>query len=171
MKQVRRAVVGFLAVGILTMGCQKKETPPPQPQASPQAAPQPAMPTDIPPISGVAPIVIPETLKGKWKAVKFLVEDKKSNQSQEYVVSLGGELEIPSSSLVLKAEAFLPDLKIEGTTFTTASGELKNPAVHVRIMDNGKEVFNGWLFQLFPAVHPFQHERYNITLRDSVAAS
>ncbi|MBI3811305.1 MAG: DUF2155 domain-containing protein [Nitrospirae bacterium] len=171
MKRVRGTVVGFLAVAILIMGCQKKESPPPPPQAAPQAAPQPAMPADIPPISGAAPMVIPETLKGKWKAVKFLVEDKKSNQSQEYVVNLGEELAVPSSSLVVKAEAFLPDLKIEGTTFTTASGELKNPAVHVRILDNGREVFNGWLFQLFPAIHPFQHERYNITLRDSVAAS
>jgi hypothetical protein len=171
MKHARKMVVGFLAVMVLMMGCQKKEPPPPQPQALPQAAPQPAMPTDIPPISGSAPTVIPEFLKGKWTAVKFLVEDKKSNQSQEYVVNLGAELAIPSSTLVVKAEAFLPDLKIEGATFTTASGELKNPAVHVRILDNGKEVFNGWLFQLFPAVHPFQHERYTITLRDSVAAS
>ncbi|HEY5594169.1 MAG TPA: DUF2155 domain-containing protein [Nitrospiria bacterium] len=171
MKQVRRTVVGFLAVMILMVGCQNKETPPPQPQASPQSAPQPAMPMDIPPISGAAPTVIPESLRGKWTAVKLLVEDKKANQSQEYVVNLGGELAIPSSSLVVKAEEFLPDLKIEGATFTTASGELNNPAVHVRILDNGKEVFNGWLFQLFPAVHPFQHERYTITLRDSVAAS
>ncbi len=167
MKQVRRIVVGFLAVGILIMGCQNKETPPPQPPAAPQLA----MPMDIPPISGAAPTVIPESLKGKWTAVRFLVEDKKANQSQEYVVNLGGELAIPFSTLVVKAGAFLPDLKIEGATFTTASGELNNPAVHVKILDNGKEVFNGWLFQLFPAVHPFQHERYNIILRDSVAAS
>jgi len=171
MKQVRRTVVGFMAVVILMAGCQSKEAPPPQPPASPQSAPQPAMPTDIPPISGAAPTVIPESLRGKWTAVKLRVEDKKASQSQEYVVNLGGELAIPSSSLVVKAEEFLPDLKIEGATFTTASGELNNPAVHVRILDNGKEVFNGWLFQLFPAVHPFQHERYTITLRDSVAAS
>ncbi|MBI3611557.1 MAG: DUF2155 domain-containing protein [Nitrospirae bacterium] len=171
MKKVRKTVVGFLAVMILIAGCQKKETAPPQPKASPRVAPQQTLPTDVPPISGAAPTVIPESLKGKWTAVKLLVEDKKSNQSKEYLVNLGGELTIPSSSLVVQAEEFLPDLKIEGMKFTTASGELKNPAVHVRILDNGKEVFNGWLFQLFPAVHPFQHERYAITLRDSVAAS
>ena len=171
MKQVPGVVVGCLAVVILMAGCQNKESPPPQPQASPPSAPQPAMPTDIPPISGAAPTVIPESLRGKWTAVKLRVEDKKAGQSQEYVVNLGGELVIPSSSLVVRVEEFLPDLIIEGTTFTTASGELKNPAVHVRILDNGKEVFNGWLFQLFPAVHPFQHERYTIILRDSVAAS
>jgi len=129
------------------------------------------MPTDIPPISGTAPTVIPDSLKGKWRAVKLLVEDKKTTQSKEYVVNLGEELTIPSSTLVVKVEEFLPDLKIEETKFTTASNQLKNPAVHVKIMDNGKEIFNGWLFQLFPAVHPFQHEQYSITLRDSVAAS
>lgn len=129
------------------------------------------MPTEVPPISGTAPTVIPESIKGKWTAVRLLVEDKKANQSQEYVVKIGDELAIPSSSLVVQVSEFLPDLKIEETKFTTASSELKNPAVHVKILDNGKEIFNGWLFQLFPAVHPFQNERYNITLHDSVAAS
>jgi hypothetical protein len=171
MKQIRRTAVGFLAVVVIIGGCQKKETAPPQPQAAPPAVSRQALPTDVPPISGAAPTVIPEALKGKWTAVKLQVEDKKANQSQEYVVKLGGELAIPSSTLVVQAEEFLPDLKIEGSSFTTASNELKNPAVHVRILDDGKEVFNGWLFQLFPAVHPFQHERYSITLRDSVAAS
>jgi hypothetical protein len=171
MRRVRKTAVGFLAVVILIMGCQKKETPPPQPQAAPQTSPQSVLPADVPPISGSAPVVIPESLKGKWTAVRILVEDKKSNQSQEYVVKLGGELAIPSSSLLVKTAEFLPDLKIDGSTFTTASNEMKNPAVHVQILDNGREVFNGWLFQLFPAVHPFQHERYTITLRDSVAAS
>jgi hypothetical protein len=171
MKQVSRAVVGVLAIMILILGCQKKEPAPPRPQVAPQRPLQQAMPTEVPPISGTAPTVIPESLKGKWTAVRLLVEDKKANQSQEYVVNIGGELAIPSSSLVVQVAEFLPDLKIEETKFTTASSELKNPAVHVKILDNGKEVFNGWLFQLFPAVHPFQHERYNITLRDSVAAS
>ena len=171
MKHIGRSVVGLSAVVILIMGCETKEVPPAQSPAAPQAAPQPALPSDIPPISGTAPTVIPESLKGKWTAVKLLVEDKQANQSQEYVVNLGGELAIPASSLVVKTEEFLPDLKIEGAKFTTASGELNNPAVHVRILDNGREVFNGWLFQLFPAVHPFQHERFGIILRDSVAAS
>ena len=170
-----KQVLGFAVVvwvGIIFMvGCQKKETVPPQPKTTPPAISRQAFPTDVPPISGAAPTVIPEALKRKWTAVKLQVEDKKANQSQEYTVKLGGELAIPSSSLVVQAEEFLPDLKIEGSSFTTASNELKNPAVHVRILDDGKEVFNGWLFQLFPAVHPFQHERYGITLRDSVAAS
>jgi len=170
MIQARRSVVGLLMTVILMAGCQKKGTLPPQPQASPSAPPQQTMPADVPPISGAAPAVIPESLKGKWTAVKLMVEDKKENRSEEYVVKLGGKLAIPSSSLVVQAEEFLPDLTIDGATFTTASSELKNPAVHVRILDNGKEIFNGWLFQLFPAVHPFQHERYSITLRDSVAA-
>ncbi|MBI3597694.1 MAG: DUF2155 domain-containing protein [Nitrospirae bacterium] len=171
MKLVLRSVVGLLIAVILMAGCQKQGTAPPQSQALPQAAPRQALPTDVPPILGAAPAVIPEALKGKWTAVKLQVEDKKANRLEEYVVKLGGELAIPSSTLVVQAEEFLPDLKIEGSSFTTASNELKNPAVHVRILDDGKEVFNGWLFQLFPSVHPFQHERYGITLRDSVAAS
>jgi len=166
-----KVVLACLSVFVMVIGCQQKEANSPMPQAAPPTAPRQAMPTDIPPISGTAPTVIPDSLKGKWRAVKLLVEDKKTTQSKEYVVNLGEELTIPSSTLVVKVEEFLPDLKIEETKFTTASNQLKNPAVHVKIMDNGKEIFNGWLFQLFPAVHPFQHEQYSITLRDSVAAS
>jgi hypothetical protein len=171
MRSFQKGTLACLSVFVLVVGCQKNESNPPVPQAAPPAAPRQAMPTDIPPISGTAPTVIPDSVKGKWRAVKLLVEDKKTTQSKEYVVDLGAELTIPSSTLVVKVEEFLPDLKIEETKFTTASNELKNPAVHVKILDNGKEIFNGWLFQLFPAVHPFQHEQFSITLRDSVAAS
>jgi len=171
MHLIRKVAAGCLAGAFLFLGCQKKDDNPPPPQAAPPLASRQALPTDVPPIAGSSPTVIPDSLKGKWKAVKLLVEDKKTNQSKEYVVNLGDDLSIPSSTLVVKVEEFLPDLKIEETKFTTASGELKNPAVHVKILDNGKEIFNGWLFQLFPAVHPFQHDVYSITLRDSVAAS
>lgn len=171
MKKGLISVVGLWVGLLLFGGCQKEDTVPPTPPSAPPPVSRQSLPTDVPPISSTSPTVIPDTIKGKWTAVKLQVEDKKENQSKEYIVKLGGELAIPSSTLVVQAVEFLPDLKIEGSTFTTASNELKNPAVHVRILDNGKEVFNGWLFQLFPAVHPFQHERYSITLRDSVASS
>jgi hypothetical protein len=133
-------------------------------------APQ-ELPAQIPPVSGKAVTVVPDAVKGKWIAIKLRVEDKKVNSSQEYTIDIGGEFPIPDSGLVVKVNEFLPDLKIEGNTFTSASAELLNPSVHVQVLEDGKEVFNGWLFQLFPAVHPFQHERFSIVLREAVSAS
>ena len=124
---------------------------------------------DIPSLSN-AVTQIPDNVKGKWKAVKLLVEDRQEKSLHEYVVPLGSSWTLPGSSLQVQVDEFLPDLIIQGTVFTSATGELKNPAVYVQISDGGKELFRGWLFSLFPMMHPFQHERYGITLKDAVAA-
>jgi len=167
MDWMKPVAVGLLAFTLI--GCQEKGSP--QPQSMPMVAPQQELPAQVPPISGKATTVVPDAVKGQWKAVKLRVEDKKANSSEEYTVDIGGELALPDSHLVIKINEFLPDLKIENNTFTSASAELLNPSVHVQVLEDRKEVFNGWLFQLFPAVHPFQHERFSIVLREAVSAS
>lgn len=128
------------------------------------------LPSQTPPISGSAPVVIPEDVRGRWVAVRLLVEDKEGESQKEYVVKIGVEFPLPDSNLILKVDNFLPDLKIKDNTFTSASNELLNPSAHLVVMEDGREIFNGWLFQLFPTVHPFNHDRYRITLKDSVSA-
>jgi hypothetical protein len=89
--------------------------------------------------------------------------------SREYVVNLREQLVIPNSKLLIKVNEFLPDLKIEGSTFTSDTNELKNPAVHVSIFEDGKLIFNGWLFSMFPTIHPFQHNQYRVLLKEALA--
>ena len=36
------------------------------------------------------------------------------------------------------------------------------------VLENGNEVFAGWIFQNFPDVHPFTHERYALKLEGGV---
>jgi hypothetical protein len=160
------ALLAFLAVD-----CSKKESPPTEAETIPFTSPSQMPGAETPAISGSAPVVMSDSLKGKWKAVKLMVEDKQANASKDYKVKLGSELVIPDSNLVIKVLDFLPDLKIEGNTFTTASDELLNPSVHIKVLEDGQEVFDGWLFQLFPSVHPFRHDRFNILLREPIPAS
>ncbi len=136
------------------------------------ASPQPAMPGGPPPGSlAGAKIVVPDSVKGKWKGVVFLVEDKKESTFTEYTVNLGRNWKVPGTDLSVAVGEFLPDLVIqENSFFTSVSGELKNPAIYVRVREGKKEIFKGWLFSLFPTIHPFQHERYAITLKDAVKA-
>ncbi|MFQ5598736.1 MAG: DUF2155 domain-containing protein [Nitrospiria bacterium] len=152
--------------------------PPPMAAANPsaQAVDEPMPPPlrdgahdDIPDLSD-ARVVIPEGVKGKWKSVTLMLEDKISHEITEHTVDLGQEWSIPDSNLKVKVGTFLPDLIIQGKVFTSVSNELKNPAIHVRIVENGAELFEGWLFSLFPTMHSFQHERFSITLKD-VSAS
>jgi len=173
MKSSRRlnrfiGTVGKWVLVLSIISCSQKKEPKLTQLSPPSAGPYQES-VDVPNLS-TATTVTPERLKGKWKAVKLLLEDRKEKSLREYVVPLGATWTVPGSSITVQVEEFLPDLIIQGTVFTSATDELKNPAVHVRILENGKEVFKGWLFSLFPMMHPFQHERFGVTLKDAVAS-
>lgn len=161
----------MIILAVLSAACAEKkepktaEAPAPLPPTMKQAEES----TDIPSLSN-AVTMVPERIKGKWRSVRFLVEDKKERSLKEFVVGIGTTWKVPDSALEVKVGDFLPDLIIQGKIFTTATDELKNPAIHVTVSEGGKELFNGWLFSLFPTMHPFQHERFGITLKDVVVA-
>jgi hypothetical protein len=115
-------------------------------------------------------VVIPASVKGKWKAVKIAVTDKLSGKETVYTVEIGNAVTIPGSGLTVKVDTFLPHFVMEGTTLTSQSNEPKNPAAQIRIMEDGKEIFKGWLFSLYPTTHTFQHTRYGFTLVDFIPA-
>ena len=160
-----RVVLMMVAIAAMTIslvpGCKKKEEKKAESVASA-------------PAQGGAKkesvIVVPDNVKGKWKAVKIAVTDKSVNKESVYTVALGADFSIPDSSLVIRVENFLPHFTMDGTTLTSQSNEPKNPAVQVKIMDGGKEVFKGWLFSLYPTTHAFNHPKYGFTLVDFVPA-
>jgi hypothetical protein len=148
-------------VALAVVACSRKEEQKPATTAAPegQVAKKEAV------------VVVPASVKGKWKAVKIAVTDKNTNKVAEYTVAIGATFAIPNSSLSMKVENFLPHFMMDGTTLTSQSNEPKNPAAQVRIMDGGKEVFKGWLFTLYPTTHAFQHPRYGFALVDFIPAS
>jgi hypothetical protein len=116
-------------------------------------------------------VSVPDSVKGKWKAVKIAVTDKGTNKETVYTVALGTDFTIPNSNLTIKVENFLPHFTMDGTTLTSQSNEPKNPAAQVRIVEGGKEVYKGWLFSLYPTTHAFNHPKYGFTLVDFIPAS
>jgi hypothetical protein len=173
--------VGVIVMTVMAVGCKKSEPsygPPPTPAQADQYGGTPGSapgnttvttaPADIPKIEGGGVTVVPDAVKGKWKAVVLVVEDKTQKQNKEYTVELGKTLQIPNSNLVIEVLEFLPDMKIENSTFTSVSNEPSNPAAHVIVRENGKEIFKGWLFSLFPTIHPFQHAQIGVTLKEGV---
>jgi hypothetical protein len=113
-------------------------------------------------------IIIPPGVADKWKAVKIAVIDKSNVTQKHYTIPIGGRLAIPSTTLVVEVEKFLPAFTMEGSVMTSSSNELKNPGVKVRITENGSVIFSGWLFSLFPKTHAFMHPKYGFTLVDVV---
>lgn len=151
-------LVATLIVSSLTMyGCKKKQ---PQQEMAPQQGQQMGMPQKIETI-----LIVPDEVKKKWKAIKLNVTDKNTNKSQLVTAEIGKETTIPGSNLKVFVEAFLPAFKMDGGQITSTSpDQTTNPAAKVIVTENGQEVFKGWLFELYPTVHPFNHPKYTMSL-------
>ncbi len=164
--------------------CAKKEEPAPPPpssqmmpgqmgQQNPQQNPmmQDQGHVDIQmPKADEMKIIVADNIKTKWKGVRLTVTDKESNAIKEYTIALHSKFSIPNSKIEVQTGDFLPDLKIDGNVYATATNDLLNPAVQVYVTDNGKEVFKGWLFQKFPNIHPFKHQKFGITLKEPLVS-
>jgi len=138
-------------------GCNEKTNP-----ASAPSKPQPVKKPSV--------ILVPDSVKGKWKAVKIAVTDKNTSRQRVYTIAIGGEFKLPDSDITLKVENFLPHFVMEGTTLTSQSNELNNPATQLSIREGEQVIFKGWLFSLYPTTHAFQHPQYGFTLVDSIPA-
>ena len=149
-------VLSVVAMGAAA-GCNEKEVKQP-------AVPQPKL------AKMASVVVVPDSVKGKWKAVKIAVADKNAKRQQVYTVQIGTEFKLPDSRITLKVENFLPHFVMDGTTLTSASNQLNNPAAQLVIREEGREIYKGWLFTLYPTTHPFQHQQYGFTLVDHIAA-
>jgi hypothetical protein len=163
---MRKKIFAVLAGAVLTFtfaACKDKaESPiPPHPAGGPPSGM--VMPV------GETQVIVPESIQGKWSAVTLVIDDKTTNESSEVVVNIGEEYTIPDSSLKISVGDFLPDFKMDGSIITSMTNDLNNPAVNVTVFEGDTEVFSGWLYSKFPAIHPFQHEKYGLTLKDAVA--
>jgi hypothetical protein len=116
-------------------------------------------------------IVVPDSVQGKWKAVRIAVTDKVANVESIYTIALGSQLTIPNTNLAIKVENFLPHFTMSGAVMTSQSNEPINPAARVRVYEDGKEIFKGWLFSLYPTTHAIQHPKYGFTLVGFIPAS
>jgi hypothetical protein len=160
-KRLLKNLMSLILIGVFLAGCAKQEEKKPEGQTAKTA---PAARKEM-------FVVVPGSVKGKWKAVKIAVTDKSTNKENVYTVAIGSGFTIPGTRLEVKVDNFLPQFTMDGTTLTSQSNELKNPAAQIRILDGGNEIFKGWLFSLYPTTHAFQHPKYGFALVDFIPAS
>ncbi|HTF99914.1 MAG TPA: hypothetical protein VK654_04930 [Nitrospirota bacterium] len=170
-KSLAVLVIALLAVSFAA--CKKNEQ-----QAQPQLpAGHPPMQGGMPPAGMGAPsgpkvertVVVSKEIAAKWKAVRLSVENRASKTTKEYQVAVGSELPIPDTKMTVKVLAFLPDFKMTDKEFYSATDKPNQPAAQVTVSENGKEIWNNWLFSMQPTIHPFQHENIGIILLGGVA--
>ena len=167
MKKFTLLVAVLMMVAFAGTGCKKKEPPPPMP---PQGAPgMPGAPhgeAGAPPVE--KKIVVPDAVKGAWKAVKVEVEFKEKKSKKAFTIPLNSEFKVPDSDLTVKVGNFLPHFTMAADQITSGSNNPENPAAQVEVFQAGKEIFHGWLFSLHPTVHPFAHDKYGLVLLEGV---
>ncbi len=116
-------------------------------------------------------IIVPKSVAGKWKAVKILVRDKLDEERNHMqTVDLGATFQLGNSGITVSAGEFFPNFVLGQAHYTSMDNELGNPAIHLVITDNGKEIYNGWTFAKYPGLYAFEHERYSLQLMDFVPA-
>jgi len=113
-------------------------------------------------------ILVPEDVQKSWSGVKLQVMDKKDKKVSDVEIALGSQYKIPETNINITASQFLPDFRIDSIAITSSSNKPINPAVKVTITDGSAELFNGWLFSRFPNAHPFNHDRYALSLVSGV---
>jgi hypothetical protein len=168
--------------------CAKKEEPPPPPPpaasaSGPAAAPSlppsheaSGAPAGLPPgtdqpVMPAVPrqVVVPDDVQKTWKGVVLQVTDKSTNKSQDLKIDIGKTAKV--GNLEITVEHFLPDFNMSGGSITSKSNETQNPAARLVIKKDGKEVYSGWRFSLYPQAHPMNLEKYDILLKDFVKKS
>lgn len=174
MKRLALFVSMLLIVGLAGAGCQKKEPPPTPPPAPGQGMPpgsempgQPGAPHGSMAGAPEKKITVPDAVRGSWKAVKLEVEYKEKKSKKAFSIPLNSDFKVPDSDMTLKVGDFLPHFTMTADSITSGSNNLENPAVRIEVMQGGKSVFKGWLFSKYPAVHPFQSDKYGLALLEA----
>ncbi len=169
MMQKVLAVFVVVVLAVSVGACKKKEEKPQMPAGHPgmEGGMPPAGTPQMPKVE--RQVIVSKDVTEAWKAVKLSIEDKSAKTTKEYSVNIGSELTIPNTKMTVKVVAFLPDFKMTDKEFKSASNKPNMPAALVVVNENGKEIWNNWLFALQPNIHPFQHENVGIILLGGVA--
>ena len=166
-----------LLVAVLTMvalagaGCKKKQPPPPP--MPPQGAPgQPAHARRSARRAWGAPGREEDRRPRRRQGGVESRQDRSGIQGRRskktFTVPLNSEFKVPDTDLTLKVGNFLPHFTMAADQITSSSNNLENPAAQIEVFEGGKEIFHGWLFSKYPAVHPLTHEKYGVALLEGV---
>lgn len=114
-------------------------------------------------------VVVPQETEGKWKAVKFLIKNKKDEARNEMkTVTLGSSFQLEDSGIKVTVGPFLPNFVMSQTAYTSNGNELTNPAVQLVVEQNGKTLYTGWAFAKYPTMYAFEHEDFALQLMDYI---
>ena len=172
---MRRVLITTLVTAVALAGCGRgdgeggtAETAAPAPPTEARQGMEgmaPHAPMEVP-----TEVTLDEAVRAAWRGVRVKVVDLQSGESATHDLALGEAVPLGDTGLVATALVFVPDFVMDDRGITTRSPEPNNPAVRVRIEEEGKPPYEGWLFAAMPEIHPYPHERYQVLLVEGIPA-
>lgn len=111
--------------------------------------------------------LLPE-ISAKYSGIKILAINKNNGAKIEVSAPFGQKTVIGNTGLEITAASYFTSFTMVDGGVKNVSMEENNPAAKVIITDNGTQVFDGWLFQEYPDMHPFEHSIWKIVLDGAV---
>ncbi len=111
--------------------------------------------------------LLPEISK-VYSGIKIAAVSKKNNKRVEIVVPFNEVVTIGETGLSIATKSYYTDFTINAGGVKNVSMEEKNPGAKVTITEKDKQIFDGWLFQNFPDMHPFEHPEWKIIMVSGV---
>ena len=114
-------------------------------------------------------VFVPEETDGKWKAVKILIKNKQDEARNETrTINLGSSFELEDSRIKVTVGPFLPNFVMSQMAYTSSGNELTNPAVQLKVEQNGNTIYTGWAFAKYPTMYAFEHKDFALQLIDYI---
>jgi hypothetical protein len=162
------AIVAALGLLLLASGCRDRGRPDPNIRMA--VSHERTADDSTAGEAGAAPtkLTVPPEVTAAFSGVQIGWKDSETGKDGVVEVPLGGAAPIPGSDLQVRAEVFLPAFTMTAEEITSTGTSPENPAARIGVVQNGKEVFVGWIFKRFPDVHPFQHPRFSLRLEGGI---
>ncbi len=110
------------------------------------------------------PVEIPKEVEKTWKFATVDIVDKKTGKPVKEVKVKKGDV-ISFKGMEIKVLYIVPQLVV-GSKYTSASNEPRNPAILVVVKKDGKTVYAGPIYKLFPKMYNINDPEYIIILKD-----
>ncbi len=111
--------------------------------------------------------LLPEITE-KYSGIKIEAVNKNDGSKIEITAPFGQKIPIGSTGLEITTSSYFTSFTMVDGGVKNVSMEESNPAAKVIITDNGSQLFDGWLFQEYPDMHPFEHPVWKVVLAGAV---
>lgn len=111
--------------------------------------------------------LLPE-ITAKYSAVKIEAVNKNDGSKIKINAPFGQKTAIGDTGLEIVISSYFTNFTMVDGGVKNVSMEEENPAAKVVILEQGNQVFDAWLFQKFPTMHPFEHPVWQVVLTGAV---